>query len=97
MKEKLSTIRIHNTLRHAKQRPSDFGEELLDLLLKQPKVVKFEYGRVILEITKVVLSKTATQRLAMLTIEMQLDMFRIEVVAAFRIKGREGGQIEQKG
>jgi hypothetical protein len=44
----------------------------------------------------VVLSKTATQRLAMLTIEKQLDLFGNEVVTALSMKERRGGQIEQK-
>jgi hypothetical protein len=96
MKEKLSTTPIDNTLRHAKQRPSDFGEELLDLLLEQPNVAKLESGKMILEIAKMILSKTATQRLTMLAIEMQLDLFGNEVVAALWMKGRAARQIEQK-
>jgi hypothetical protein len=93
----LSTIGIDNTLRDAKQNPDDFGEKLLDSLLEQPKVPKFECGKMILEIAEVVLSKTETQRLAMSTIEMQLDLFGNEVLAAFRMKGRGSGQTEQKG
>jgi CheY-like chemotaxis protein len=97
IKKKLSTIGIDNTLRDAKQNPDDFGEELLDLRLEQLKVLRFEFGKMIPEIATVVLSKTATQRLAMLTIEMQLDLSGNEIVVALRMKGRGGGQIKQKG
>jgi hypothetical protein len=93
----LSTIGIDNTLRDAKQNPGDSGEGLLDLLLEQPKVLRFEFGKMISEIAKVVLSRTAIQRLAVLTIEMQLDLFGNEVVAALRMQERGSGQIEQKG